>query len=550
MAGKSRDNKGNERRRTPRKSWGAFSPLIRRILAVNVFALGILGGGILYLDQFRTNLIDTLVADLEADAEIIAGAIGESATTGPETKGIEIEPARQIIRRLIGRGSRRARLFSTDGDLVADSRFMNLGRSVYVIPLPPPDEKADISQRIADWFNSSLDAMSFSRSDLPPYKERARQLASDYPEAVSALAGEPQTAIRKLVDGTPIISVAVPVQRFRRVLGVLILTTDASDIQQIVRQERMTILQVFGLSLVVTLLLSFFLAGTIARPIHKLAAAADEVRRGIGRSPAMQAFTHRRDEIGALSRSLSAMTETLYHQLDAVESFAADIAHELKNPLSSMRSAVETVQRTDDEAVKEKLLQIIQEDVQRLDRLISDISDASRLESELSRAEMEPVDLGMMALTLVEAYNATGSEGAPTITLQGVGPGKFVVPGLEGRLSQVVRNLLDNALSFSPSGGLITVRLGQNKMMVELTIEDEGPGLPEGSEDKIFERFYSERPTAEAFGKHSGLGLSISRQIVEAHGGTIRAENRKASPAPDTETAANHGAKFILLLPR
>lgn len=527
------------------RGWGAFSPLTRRILAVNVIALAILGGGILYLDQFRNNLIDTHIQDLRDHAEIIAAAIGESAAGGPESTEIEVDSARQIIGRLVGTTESRARLYVVEGGLAADSRFMNLGRAVYAIPLPPPGARPDLDERLIAWFNNTLDELG-SDQDLPLYRERADQTVFDYEEAVGALEGETATMIRRQDDGTQIISVAVPVQRFRRVLGVLLMTAEIDDVQAIIQQERLTIVKVFGMSLAVTLLLSVFLAGTIARPIRRLANAADEVGKGIGRSSALHEFSTRQDEVGALSRSLSDMTRALYRQLDAVESFAADVAHELKNPLSSLRSAVETVKRTDDEAVRAKLLEIIQEDVIRLDRLITDISDASRLDAELSRAQMERLDLGVMTSTLVEAYRATERLGSVKIEFNPPEAAKMMLSGIDTRLSQVIRNLLDNAISFSPESGTITVRLRHGKGAIELSVEDEGPGLPEDAEAKIFDRFYSERPASEAFGKHSGLGLNISKQIVEAHSGTIRAENRHAD-GDDQEAVI--GARFVVRLP-
>ena len=519
---------------------------MRRIMAVNVLALGILGGGILYLNQFREDLIEQRVAALATQAETIAGAIGESAGGGPETTTIEVETARQIIGRLVGPSDNRARLFTVDGELIADSRFMALGRSVFTIPLPPPGGTLDWRQRFSDWLDRALDTIS-PYPDFPPYAERPGQTASDYGEVMAALSGESETRVRSGEEGILIISASAPVQRFRRVLGALMLSTDTRDIQQLVRQERLTILKVFGLSLGVTLLLSFFLAGTIARPIRRLARAADTVRRGIGRTAEMPDISNRRDEIGDLSRSVGAMTRALYRQIDAIESFAADVSHELKNPLTSMRSALETVQRTEDKKVQARLLAILEDDVHRLDRLISDISDASRLDAELTRGRMAPVDLGALINTLVEVYRATANDGVPTVAFTQPESGQMVVHGIEDRLGQVVRNLLDNAISFSPPGGTVTVKLARRSRSILLTVEDEGPGLPSGAAEKIFSRFYSERPTGEAFGRHSGLGLSISRQVVEAHSGEITAENRAEKTKGGEDKIL--GARFIVRLP-
>jgi len=331
------------------------------------------------------------------------------------------------------------------------------------------------------------------------------------------------------------------------------LSADTADIKRIVYAERLTILKIFGMSFGVTLILSIFLAGTIARPIHRLASAADDVRRGLGKSLKLQRFSKRRDEIGALSRSLSEMTDALYHQINAVESFAADVAHELKNPLSSLRSAVETVARTDDEKTQKKLLAIIEEDVKRLDRLITDISDASRLDAELSRGEMEKVDFGLLAQAIVDAYQATGDKKLPVFDFTAPKAGTYMVSGLEPRLGQVIYNLLDNAISFTPKNGIITLKLTKKKGVLDFTISDEGPGLPPEAGMRIFERFYSERPKTEAFGTHSGLGLSSCKQIIEAHGGAITAENLYQAQPRKGKGAAKPpkvtGAKFTVSLP-
>ncbi|GAB4144714.1 MAG: hypothetical protein Tsb0016_14340 [Sphingomonadales bacterium] len=301
-------------------------------------------------------------------------------------------------------------------------------------------------------------------------------------------------------------------------------------------------MKVFGVSLAVTLMLSLFLAGTIARPIRRLAAAADRIRGGMGRQVRLPDYTRRGDEIGDLTRSFADMTQALYRQIDAVESFAADVAHEIKNPLSSLRSAVETVERSADPEIQKKLLGIIKDDVRRLDRLISDISDASRLDAELSRGKMDEVDLPVLLATLVDIYRSTGRGDGADIRFDNQASASLCVAGIEGRLGQVVRNILENALSFSRAGGAITIGLRQSGRQAVISIDDEGPGLPQQNVEDIFKRFYSERPADEAFGTHSGLGLSISKQIVEAHGGTIRAENR-------VEDGNVKGARFIIELP-
>lgn len=522
-----------------RQRW--FSPISLRILAVNVIALGILGGGVLYLNQFRDELIERRLEEIRTQTRIIAGALGEAATGGPETTSIDVEAARRILGRLVGRTALRARLFDTQGNMIADSRFMFLGGSVIAMELPPPNREPTLRERIETWIDEAL-ARVTEPPILEPYRERPGQSAADYGEVGTALTGEEGARLRAKADGTPIISVAAPVQRFRRVLGALMVSADIADIEALVRSERWTILKVFGASLAVTLLMSLFLAGTIARPIRRLAAAADRIRGSLGREVRLPDYMKRGDEIGDLTRSFADMTQALYRQIDAVESFAADVAHEIKNPLSSLRSAVETVERTQDPAVQEKLLAIIKDDVRRLDRLISDISDASRLDAEMSRSRMDKVDPAVLLATLIEIYRATGRGAAVQFSFENNAPNGLLVKGIEDRLGQVVRNIIENALSFSPPGGAIAITLGQKGRMAEIGINDDGPGLPKQNVEDIFKRFYSERPASEAFGTHSGLGLSISKQIVEAHGGTIRAENRE-------QDGKILGARFVIELP-
>jgi two-component system sensor histidine kinase ChvG len=352
--------------------------------------------------------------------------------------------------------------------------------------------------------------------------------------------------LRADARGRLVLSVAVPVQRYRKVLGALMLSKGGDDVTKAVYARRLDILVVFAIALAATVLLSIYFASTLARPIRRLALSAMQVRYGKGRRFEIPDFTKREDEIGDLSGALREMTDALWSRLDAIEGFAADVAHEIKNPLTSLRSAVETVSRVEDPEQQKKLMSIILDDVQRLDRLISDISDASRLDAELSRAESETVDLALLLETLVEVIGATLPETGPKIILALPHlPDRdgLMVAGIEGRLGQVFRNLISNAVSFSPPGGTIRVMVGRNPSGIEVRVEDDGPGLPEGKLDAVFERFYSERPASEKFGTHSGLGLSISRQIIDAHGGTIHAENRI-----DPATRKIKGARFVVRL--
>jgi two-component system, OmpR family, sensor histidine kinase ChvG len=351
--------------------------------------------------------------------------------------------------------------------------------------------------------------------------------------------------------GETIVSVAVPIQRFRTVQGALLLSTQEGDIDAIIASERFALLQVFLVAAVVMIVLSLFLAGAIAGPVRRLAEAAERVRWGTKSRQEIPDFTTRSDEIGHLSGALRDMTKALYNRIDAIESFAADVAHELKNPLTSLRSAVETLPLARNDDSRQRLLSIIQHDVKRLDRLISDISDASRLDAELARADAEPVDMVRLLDAVVSVANERRQEHDPLITLsidrQAQGRDAFLVLGHDSRLGQIFNNLIDNARSFSPPDETVKVSMRRRKNQVEILVEDSGPGIEPDALDRIFERFYTDRPE-QGFGQNSGLGLSISRQIIEAHRGTIRAENRLGPPDEDGEPT-RLGARFVIRLP-
>ena len=522
---------------------GPFSSLTRRILAINVLALGIVVVGMLYLDTYRRGLIDAKAAALRTQGEIIAGALGESVITSAAegVHYIDAEAARQMLRRLVIPTKTRARLFDAQGELLADSRRLaGAGGLVQAEALPPPPAGAvaRAGQAAYEWLVSQLSP----GESLEPYVESPEQRADDYSEVGVALTGESANALRDGGDVGVILSVALPVQRFKQVQGALMLSSTIADVEDSVREVRYAILKLFALGLGVTVLLSIFLAGTIARPVRRLAEAADAVRRGRGRGVAIPDFSARGDEIGDLSRALSDMTKALSERIDAIERFAADVAHEIKNPLTSLQSAVETAARVKDPEQQRKLLAIVREDVQRLDRLISDISDASRVDAELARGKIEPVDVGRMLAALVEVYQATTAAEEPAMELEVAPDGSLVVYGVERRLVQVFQNLIANACSFSPPGGTIRLAARRDGFVVEAVVEDEGPGIPAGKLAAIFDRFYTERPTGEKFGTHSGLGLSISKQIVEAHGGVIFAENRGDGDRPG-------GARIVVRLP-
>jgi two-component system sensor histidine kinase ChvG len=523
-----------------RRRW--FSPLTVRILALNIPALGILLGGALFLGQYREGLVEAKFESLRAEGAIIAAALGESAAPidGPN---FERELARQLVRRLAATGASRARLFDTEGFLVADSQ--GLGPAALAV-----------LDRVMGGVDAWILRASLSPERLPEYRENSVQLATDYSEVTTALGGEIGTALRQLSDGEMLVSVAIPVQRFKRVLGALMLTVEGDDIEERVREVRVSILQVFGLALAVTVLMSIYLSGTIARPVQSLAAAAHRARVRSGRRTVIPDFTARRDEIGELSGALREMTDALYARMDAIEAFAADVAHEIRNPLSSIRSAVELLPRTEDIERRAKLVAIIHADVRRLERLINDISDASRLGAELARSESNLVDIVLIVRTLVEILGETEAAAKAGVTFQIDADGPMRVRCVEDRIGQVLRNLLANAISFSPRGGVIRIVLKRAQKEVEVAVEDDGPGVPPDKLDAVFDRFYSLRPQHEAFGMHSGLGLSISKQIIEAHGGHIRAENRVGikdgaanAPSGAKSRPIILGARFVFTLP-
>ncbi|GIL00033.1 MAG: histidine kinase [Alphaproteobacteria bacterium] len=522
-----------------------LTPLTRRILVLNIMALVIPVVGLLYLSEYRDNLIEAELEALTTEAELFAGAVGASGVVvGPlGDERLVADTTRQTVRRLVEASQRRARLFAPDGTLLADSnRLMGPGGQVEIESLPSMRPQSPWEALVAGIYDWVVEYVPSSRS-WPRYREQATQLAAHYPEAARALTGEIGTAVREDGEGGLILSVAVPVQRYRQVLGSLLLTTGSEEIDAAVRNVRLDILKVFGVALAITILLSLYLARTIARPIHRLAEAAERVRHGHGRQTVIPDFPRRKDEIGDLSGALKDMTEALWRRMDAIERFAADVAHEIKNPLTSLRSAVETAARIEDPVQQKKLMAIILDDVQRLDRLISDISDASRLDAELSRAETEPVDVGRLLETLARIHEATAKDGSPRFAIDVARHQNLTVDGIDSRLGQVFRNLITNAVSFSPAGGMIWLSAARDRDWVRVSVSDQGPGIPDGKLQAIFDRFYSERPAGEKFGTHSGLGLSISKQIVEAHGGTIAAANRR------DERGRVCGARFDVSLP-
>jgi two-component system sensor histidine kinase ChvG len=522
-----------------------ISPITRRILAVNVLALGMLAAGILYLDEYKSNLIDAELTALATQAEMFAVALSEGAVAETASGHYRVSNiSKQMVRRMVKTTGTRARLFRQTGTLAADSRILaGAGRSIQIEILPPPQSNRTALSRFFDAFDRLIRKFRPSRR-LPKYQEKPVEHVTDYPEALAALRGDYVKTVRAGKGDQMVLGVAVPVQRYKEVLAALLLTKGSQNIDKAVFEVRRDILKVVGVVLIVTVLLSIYLSGTIARPLRRLAKAAELVRHDRGRNHQIPDMSSRHDEIGELAVTLREMTEALWARMDAIESFAADVAHEIKNPLTALRSAVETVTRLKDPDQQRKLIAIINDDVMRLDRLISDISDASRLDAELSRGDAEVVDISAMLAVLADIHNTT-NEGGVQVKLERTDGGEQAlgVLGQEGRLAQLFRNLISNAYSFSPPEGRITISVCREGDMVRVDIDDEGPGIPPGAEKRIFERFYSERPQTEKFGTHSGLGLNISAQIVEAHGGTIESTNLTDM------SGAISGARFTVKLP-
>jgi two-component system, OmpR family, sensor histidine kinase ChvG len=566
------------------------SPLARRIVLLNLGGLVALLVGFLYINHFREGLIDARVQSLQVQAEIIAAAIAASATV--ETDSIAIDPEKllqltpgeslalgdetspslefsinpervgPVLHRLASPTRTRARIYDRDGYLLLDSRSLTSRSNIIRYDLPPP-----VQQEPSGWWTRIRQGLKriSGKFGLPLYEDIGVANGKNYPEVVQALRGSAQSVVRVDADGQTIVLVAVPIQRFRSVRGALLLSTQGDDIDKIITSERWAIVRIFLVSSAIMFLLSFFIAGTIAEPIRRLAQAAERVRRGTRSRMEIPDFTCRSDEIGHLSGALRDMTKALYDRIEAIERFAADVAHELKNPLTSLRSAVETLPIARTPEARQRLLAILAHDVRRLDRLISDISDASRLDAELARADMDLVDLTRLLGAVVTVANLVSDSEAVRVelTIAHQSPlddsrkPDFMVIGHDSRLGQVFNNLIDNARSFSAPDRSVRLLLrpskdcskpGHPRDGFEIIIDDDGPGIPADAFERIFERFYTDRP-GQGFGQNSGLGLSISRQIIEAHGGHISALNRLGTPGPDGVPPVL-GARFLVFLPK
>lgn len=528
------DPKPEVRKRRPPPSGPSFfrwlpgSRLGRLIILLNVLGLAIIIAGSLLLNELRRGLVGARIDSLTTQGELIVNVINRAATVGEPTPELDAQAASEILQMLSNPRSQRARLFDAQGNLIADSYWV-ADRVEWKV-LPPAKPRSD--QGLA------LD-LNIGRPPPPvaPAAQRALMM-----EVGQALRGVHWAGMRTAEDGERVVSVSIPIQHVQAVLGVL--TLEASDVDEIIRAERQALAPFILIAIFVTLVSSILLNNLIAQPVRMLARAADRVRMSRARAISLPQLANRDDELGDLTRSLEDMTDALSERMDAIERFAADVAHEIKNPLTSLRSAVETLDLVKDQAARERLLLILKNDIQRLDRLVTDISNASRLDAELSREDLRPLDLGKLIHDVCQLYQDTAKPGDVAVhyetpdTLEPI-----MVSGREGPLGQLLRNLIDNARSFSAKGGEVRVVLERGRGQAMLTVDDDGPGIPPDNLETIFQRFYTSRPKGAAFGGNSGLGLSIARQIVEAQGGSIRAENRQ------DETGAVLGARFIVILP-
>ncbi len=534
------------------------SPMLKRILGVNFLPLVLIGAALFYLNQYQQGLVAAEVSALREQARIYAGALAQSAVQDNQGGQAALNPdlAQPLLYQLIEpTPNAQALIYGPDGTVIANSRVHpGPGGAIITEPLPAEAPRGWFSWLVALFYDQVSGTVGNTTDDSGLFGSGAGEdpdtlgWQPDAREALQLTSASPgQEAppyIRRSTTGQLLITVAEPINRSQQNVGTVLLTREADEVDQAVFSIRISILGLFALALALTVLLSIYLARTIASPILRLAQNAALMREGRARTRALpEAITDRQDEIGTLARALDGSAQALWARMDAIEQFAADVAHEIKNPLSSIRSAIETLTRVEDPTRASRLLAIITQDVARLDRLITDISDSSRLDSELSRTAPEVVDMAKILSTLKEIHDATRKEDGPRMVLDAP-PEGLAVRGVESRLVQVLRNLIGNAISFSPPNGFIWLRGKETGGMVELSVEDEGPGIPDGKLDGIFDRFYSERPQSEQFGSHSGLGLSISRQIVEAHQGRIAAENRRDADGNIV------GARFVIRLPK
>jgi two-component system sensor histidine kinase ChvG len=549
--------------------------LLRRIFAANLVGLIIMIGGIHYFSQYHAWLIDAKRESLTLQGELIAAAIAGDAKVetgrlvisdesfpgsrearpalrddGFPAIELSIRPERValILRRLIEPEKRRARVYSRDGTMIMDSATLLTRASIS--RYDPKVANGDRPRTRNFW--TRLKAWMIDE-ELPVYKEIGNANGMAYPEIRKALNGDPNSMLLLNEKGEQIVSMAIPIRRSaQQVQGVLLISTRPGEIDKILSEERDLIWALGAMALLGAIVTSFLLARTVAGPMRRLSEAADHVSRNIAARHELPEYNERTDEVGQMARAFGAMTAALYRRIEASESFAADVAHELKNPLTAARSVAESLAYAKSDTQRDELVRQIQNELTRLNRLITDVSNASRLDAELARQKMQDIDVTEVVGSVSQIFRdiLTGdSRRIVTVVESAPFEGAFFVKGDSGRLGQVLTNLVDNAISFTPDGRSVTLRVRRAESAVELIVDDEGPGIPEDRLDIVFDRFYTDRPETEARrGKNSGLGLSISREIVRSHGGEIFARNRNGAGNPQ-DAGARSGARFTVRLP-
>lgn len=508
------------RKRYPSRPWTATWTLTWRILAVNIFAVLILALGVIYLDAFRNTLSKERVQRTEREAQIAAIV----ARSLPPDQQFEALAA-------VGQSTgSRIRIYGPDGQLVGDSWAMT--GPTYELRDPATESWMKDMARVLDRGFNALVGAEYA----PDFIEPATDSLAAWPEAQQAArSNEVTSAVRTAPDLTPVLSAAAPLDG-----GALLVTSNERSLIRAMRSQRAALALAMAAAILISVMLSLFLARTIVRPLRRLAIAAHRVRLGRAREVRVPRLPSRRDEIGLLARAVADMSQSLRQRIDNIEAFAADVTHELKNPLASLRSALDGLGNVTDEKLRQRLTHIAREDVRRLDRLINDISEAARTDAELARARFETVDLGALIEQIVGSWNARRERGNARIAFARPRKHSTVVLGEPSRLARAIDNLLDNAVSFSPSGGLVEIAATRVGDQVRIRIDDEGPGVPPEEREAIFNRFHSIRPDSEDFGRHSGLGLAIAKAIVEGHDGEISVFDRDDAPS---------GARFIISLP-
>ena len=523
------------------------SPLTIKILSINVIAIFVVFTAVLHLDRYEDSLIQTELEGLERQATLFANALSEVAVArNPGAQNyLSVTAVQNVIDRSALESLARSRVFGTGGELLADS-FRLPGR----VPSVTTKPLASVSPNI--FFQKFLDKFfqdffySTTQQHVPNYQQHTILLARAFPEVISALRGSSVKTVKATTNGRKLLTVAMPIRKkYKPVLGVLLLSLDDKNINVAFNSYQKELITAVVIAIIITSALSLYLSRSITRPIRRLAFAAEKIRFDRNGRHEISEVSERKDELGELSKALTQMTDDLWQRLDAIEKFAADVAHEIKNPLTSIRSAVETASKIKDNEKRDKLLALILDDVHRLDRLITDISDSSRLDTELSREKFTAIDIEKLLLAFYELRTSQKKFDKKKLTLNITeGNDEPIILGHEIRIVQVIDNIVDNAITFSRPHGNINIVVSADTKSVTITIDDQGPGIPKGKLDAIFDRFYSERPPTEKFGLHSGLGLSICKQIIEAHNGEITAENRL------DQQSITKGARFIITLPR